>query len=275
LEYHPPNRNKRIALAYAYLAGVYIGYGMESEAREAARKAMSIDDQLPMAHDVLGHILLRYDYDFVGAEGEFKRALELDPNDTSAHESYSVLLTTLGRHEEALTEIQQAAEINPLSPGLYSSYGDTFFYARRYDEAITQFKESLELEANNIPARMGLAQVYQMKGSYAESVEERAKIAEIVVGRQAADFMREGFASGGWQGFLRAMTGNNQAPKAPPLIMAAFYAELGEKDQALAILNKLYENRALGSRLKVDPRFDSLRDDSRFQDLLRRRIFPQ
>ncbi len=261
------------ALAYAYLS---VSYGDEPlKAKEAALKAVSLDDQLPTAHDALGTILERFDYDYVGAEREFKRALELDPNNALALESYGLMLSSLGKHEEALAELRLAAEIDPLAPSLNTSYGSSLLRARRYDEAVAQYKKSLELNAYYIPAHYGLAVVYQIKGNYAESVEERAKIGEITDNPQAAAFVRESFANGGWQGFLRAMTGNPQAPKVPPYILATFYAELGEKDKAFAILNKLYEDHDFLGSIKVDPRFDSLHDDPRFQDLLRRVGLPQ
>jgi tetratricopeptide (TPR) repeat protein len=243
------------------------------KAREAALKAISLDDQLPTAHDSLGIILERFDYDYVGAEREFKRALELDPNNTSTLESYGLMLSNLGRHEEALAKLRLATEIDPL--GFNTSYGTTLRNARRYDEAVAQYKKSLDLDAYNSWAHLGLSIVYQMKGNYAESVEERAKMTERFFSPQAAAFVRESFANGGWQGFLRAMTSNPQAPKVPPYILATFYAELGEKDKAFAILNKLYEDHDFLGSIKVDPRFDSLHDDPRFQDLLRRVGLPQ
>ncbi len=261
------------ALAYAYLAAFYNYRNEPLKAKEAALKAISLDDQLPTAHEALGIILERFDY--VGAEREFKRALELDPNDASTRESYGLMLSNLGKHEEALAELRLAAEIDPLLSGLNTSYGDILFKARRYDEAIEQYKKSLELDTHYTWAHYGLAIAYQMKENYAESVEEHAKIAEITDNPQGAAFIRESFANGGWQGFLRAMTSNPQAPKVPPYILATFYAELGEKDKAIAILNKLYEDHDFLDPIKVDPRFDSLHDDPRFQDLLLRVGLPQ
>ena len=114
-----------------------------------------------------------------------------------------------------------------------------------------------------------------MKGNYAECIEERAKIREIAGSPQSAALIRESFANGGWQAFLRAMTSDSQAPKLLPYVLATFYAELGEKDKAFAILNKQYEDHGYLDTIKVEPRFDSLRDDPRFADLLRRMNFPQ
>ncbi len=268
------------AAAHAYLSARYANLAGANDfprretmlkAKEAALKAVALDDQLSTAHEALGFILLNSDYDFVAAEREFKRALELDPNDASGRETYGGLLYSLGRNEEAIAEMRQAAELNPLSPSVSSSLGYSLLYARRYAEAIAQFKKALELDAYYIASHNGLAIAYQMQRKYAESVEERAQVTELTVGKEGAAFIRENFANGGWQGCLRAMTENSQAHQAPPYTKATMYAELGEKDKAFAILNNLYEDRSTQLlRLKVDPRLDSLRDDARFADLLRR-----
>jgi len=116
-----------------------------------------------------------------------------------------------------------------------------------------------------------LSIVYQLQGNYAASVEAHAKMVEIAGDQEGARFVRESFAAGGWQGFLREMTRNSRAPEVRPLVKAAMYAELGEKDKALEALNRMYEERRAGLLgIKVDPRFDKLRSDPRFQDLLRR-----
>ena len=268
------------AAAYAYLGGVYVGLAGESNfplretvlmARENALKAIELDDQLSTAHEVYGVILFRYDYDFTAGERELKRSLELDPNDASAHETYGGILTSQGKHEEALAEMHRAAEINPLSASISASIGNSLLLARRYDDAIAQYNKALDLDAYFTVIYNGLAIAHQMKQNYSESVEARAKIAEIRGDPQGARFMRESFARGGWQGFLREMTGNVHAPQTPPYDKATLFVELGEKERALEILDKLFEDRA--SRivmLKVDPRFDSLRGDPRFTEIIKR-----
>ncbi len=125
-------------------------------------------------------------------------------------------------------------------------------------------------------AHLSLDLVYQIKGNYAESIEERAKVSELLGNPQEAGQIRESFAKGGWEGFLRYSTGDRRPAKQPAYATATFHAALGEKDKAFAELNKSYENREpLMIVLKVDPRLDPLRDDPRFQDLLRRVGFPQ
>jgi TolB-like protein/DNA-binding winged helix-turn-helix (wHTH) protein len=227
------------AAAYAYLAGGYSYLAGKQDfprdetvlkAKEYALKAISLDERLSTAHEVFGSLLQRYDFDFTAAEREYKRAIELDPNNASAYESYGGLLTNLGRHDEALAEARRAAEINPLSASISSSIGFALVLARRYDEGIAQLQKALELDAYFIQTHYALSIAYQMQRNYAESVEERAKITEILGDHQGARFIRDSFAAGGWRGFLKEMTENSRAPQAPPYIKATLYVELGEKE---------------------------------------------
>ncbi len=273
------------ALAYAGLAD---GYALLSnyqaappreampKAKEAARTALSLDNDLAEAHTSLGFILGVYDYDFAGAEAQFKLSIELNPNYAIAHLWYGNQLSTLGRFEEASAEVRQALEIDPLSLVINRMHGDRLLFAGKYDEAIAQFKRTLELDTNFAPAHVSLGIAYQLKGDYAESVEEYAKSQELNGKPENAALMRESFARSGWQGFLRAMTGTSRPANLPPEFSAAvFHAQLGEKEKAFDELNKAYENREFYLvLLKVDPRLDPLRDDPRFQDLLKKVGFP-
>src|SRR5215207_2061991 len=272
------------ALAYAGLADAYTllanaggpAHEIMPEARASALKAVSLDDHLAEAHASLGNTIIYYGYDFAEAEREHKRAIELNPNYATARHWYSELLMGLGRHEEALAEIRRALEIDPLSLLLNRQYGASLLFARRYDAAVAQMKKTVELDPNFAVGHSTLSVAYRMKGDYAESVEELARFQELVGGEQTAALMRESFARGGWRGFLRAMTGEPRPANLTPYNLATFHAELGEKDKAFVELNKSYQNReAILGLLNVDPRFDSLRDDPRFQDLLRRFRFTQ
>ena len=267
------------AVAYAGLADAYallVNAGAPARelmprAREAALKALSLDNDLAEAHASLAQILIYYDYNFVGAEREHQRAIQLNPNYASAHQWYSELLTALSRHEEAFAEMRRALEIDPFSLIINRQYGVSLLFARHYDEAIAQLKNTIEMDANFAPAHSTLSLAYQLKGNYAESVERLAKYEELSGNQQSAALARESFARGGWQGFLRAMTGERQPSNWTPYKVATFHAVLGEKDKAFAELNKSYqEHETILGLVKVDPRFDSLRADPRFAEVLRR-----
>jgi eukaryotic-like serine/threonine-protein kinase len=273
------------ALAYSGLAdsyGLLSSYGgatpreAMSKAREAALKALSLDDDLAEAHASLGLILHDYDYNFAGAEREYRRAIELNPNYASAHQFYCELLIELGRFEEGFAEIRRALEIDPLSLIVNRVYGARLFFARRYDESIVQLRKTIELDNGFAPAHSTLSTVYQVKANFAESVKEYAKAQELIGEQQNAQLARASFVNNGWQGFLRAMTGAHRPSNLTSSSLAALYAALGEKDKAFAELNTAYEKREPALvLLNVDSRFDALREDRRFQDLTRHVGLPQ
>jgi eukaryotic-like serine/threonine-protein kinase len=265
------------ALGYAGLADGYTQFSQFSnvpsrelmpKAKEAAEKALSLDDGLAEAHAALGLILFLYDYDFRKAEVEFKRAIELNPNYGSAHHFYARLLTALGRDVESFAEIRRALEIDPLALPFNWFYGHALYFARRYDEAIAQLKKTVELDAGFPGAHYWLARVHQANRNYASCVDEYAKALELEGSQQLAQSVKESFAKDGWKGFLRTSVQHVLSPSYNRVI---YYAELGEKDRAFTELNKLYENRApFVMYVRGDPRLDPLRDDSRFQDLLKK-----
>ena len=271
------------ALAYAGLADAY-GQPREGlpprermpKAREAALKALSLDGRLAEAHTALGQILTRYDYDFAGGEREFQLAIELNPRYATAHQRYGELLTYQGRFAEASAEYSWALELEPLSLAINQTYGESLVLARRYDEAIMQLQKTLELEPDfSLPFNF-LSIAYQMTGKQAESVEARARVLEGEGDQQSATLVRESYAKGGWQAYLQFMCGERRPATLAFFILATYQAALGERDNAFAALDKSYENREFPFRLlKVDPRLDPLRDDPRYQELLRKVGFPQ
>jgi len=263
-----------LADAYALPEGGTLGE-RTPKARDAALKALSLDNDLAEAHTALGHILTRYDLDYAGAERELRRAIELNPNYVYAHHRYSELLSFLGRHDESSAEIKRALEIEPLCLICNTSSGYGMLFARKYDDAIVQFKKTLELDANFITAHRGLVWAYWVTGNHAASVEERAKVSEIDGDNQRAAGLRESFVNGGWEGYLRYSMGD-QSPAAAAYSLAFFHAALGEKDKAVTELNRSLENRDYFiCAIKVDPRLDPLRDDPRFKELLRKVGFPE
>ena len=225
------------ALGYAGLADAYAlrsnyraapPHETMPKAKDAALKALSLDNNLAEAHTALGLILHIYDYDFAGAEREHLRAIELNPNYATAHHFYGIVLSHLGRHEESLAQLERALEIDPFSLVITRAYGERLIFARRYDDAITQLKKTLELDADSELAHFGLAIAYQTKGNYAEAVEEYAKYQEQIGEPQTAAIMRESYSKSGWQGFLRMITEKRIRFNSPLDNLATFYAALGE-----------------------------------------------
>ena len=275
------------ALAYAGLADTYallssFGFMRPDEAvpkaREFANRALTLDDSLAEPHTTLGYELLQYEYDFAGAEREFKRSIELNPNYATAHQWYSEMLTDLGRFDEALAEIRRGLEIEPLSLPINWDYGRFLYMSRRYDESLAQHKKTIELDPSFARAHRTIAEIYRIRGDYANAVEERAKFFDLIGQSQNAALIRATFARGGWLGFLRLVTAENSPLKDSNnnWVVAKAYLDLGQKDKAFAELNKAYENR-LSSLcwLKVEPQLDSLRSDPRYQQLLQKMGFPQ
>lgn len=276
----------KYALAYAGLADSYallstFGFMPPTEgvprAREFANRALSLDDGMAEPHTTLAYLTISYDYDFAGAEREYKRALELNPNYATAHQWYAELLTNAGRFDEAFAEYRRALELEPLSLPINWDLGRSLYMSRRYDESLAQHKKTIELDPGFARAHRTLAEVYRVKGDYANAVEERAKVLDLMGQPENAALIRATFAKDGWVGFLRLVTAENSSLKDinNNWVRAKAYVDLGDKDKAFAELNKAYEKR-LSSLcwLKVEPQLDPLRSDPRYQDLLRRMGFP-
>src|SRR5258706_9415406 len=263
---------------YALLA--YYGGAPAQEAlpkaREAALKALSMDDNLAESHNALGFVLVLYDYDYVGSERQYRRVIELNPNYALAHQNLGVMLNRIGRHEEGMAEIRRALEIEPLSIVINRLYGDALFCSKRYDDALAQLKKTLELDPAFPTTHLSLSGLYQLTGKYTESVESYATYQDLSGRPQTAKLARESFAARGWQGYLKEMTGTQRPIGVSPFIAATFLVQLGEKDKAFAELDKALDNREyLLLYIKIDPRLDPLRDDPRLNELIRRMRFPE
>jgi eukaryotic-like serine/threonine-protein kinase len=273
--------DRNYALAYAGLSNAYsnlaenagVAPGARTKAQDAARTAISLDDNLAEAHAALAHIV-KSDYDFAGAEREYKRALELNPNYATAHQWYGNLLSLLGRHEESLAELRRALDLDPFSPIINKNYGDSLRQARRNDESIEQLKKTIELNPNLPQAHLSLHEAYMATGKYAECVEEFAKYQELLGQAQAAALVRESHKRNGWPGFLRLMTSEPAPIKMWVNELAVYYAARGEKEKAFNLLEKAYHERRL-LWLKVETLLDPLRDDPRFHELVRKVGFPE
>jgi TolB-like protein/Tfp pilus assembly protein PilF len=245
------------------------------KAKTAALRALQIDDQLGEAHTSLALIKVLYEWDWAGAEREYKRAIELDPNYATAHDWYALYLGAMGRFDEAVIESRKAQELDPLSPIIYASAGWIFYNARQYDRAIEQQNKALEIDPNFAIAHSRLGQTYDQKGMYKEAVEEFLK-AQTLLGDKQEEIaaLRQAFTISGIRGFRQKQLDLvlERSKRQPVLssFIAGLYARLGERELAFQWLEKAYEERDPVFLLKVDPRWDGLRSDPRFADLIRR-----
>ena len=279
----------KYALAYAGLADCYDllpSYGVLSplqaypEARTAATKALAIDDTIAEAHAALARIKANFDWDWPGAQAEFKRAIELNPDYSSAHYFYALnYLVPMGKLDEAAAELLRARELERFSPIINTNLGVIFYYQGKYDQAIAQYRKALELDERFVTARLRLMDVYLATDRYDEALAEHEKTVEPV-GTENPTYLKqskEAFEQSGPQGYWRTRLDQakekieRKAEYVPPTSVAAFAARAGDKEQAFEWLEKAYEERDEGlTRLKLDPRYKSLREDPRYAELLRR-----
>lgn len=283
------DQDPNYALAYTGLADSYAlltAYTAEQsdvvmpKAKAAALKALELDGRLAEAHASLGQIAAYYDYDFPAAEREYRRALELNPNYATAHQWLAEHLATMKRFDESLAEIRRALELDPLSIIINRIYADILVDARRFDEAIAQFHKTIELDPNFATAHFFLGRAYEAQGMYDKAVAEYSKSAALTgfPPDQLAK-MNEAFATAGWRGYVQAVLDyalNDRNTKTPPFVMAGYYTRLGQKEEAIAWLQKGYEQRDFRmTMLSVDFGFDPIRSDPRFVDLVRKIGLPE
>lgn len=273
------------ALAYAELGFAYISYSglppgrryteVFPKAKETVAKALELDDSLAEAHTVQGQ-LKTLDWDWAGAERSFRRGIELNPNSAFAHSGYAYYLIAMKRFAEAVAESKRAVELEPTSVFYNRTMAVNLYFARRYDETIEQSLKTLELDPIMPTAYAWLAKAYQQKGLYDQAIEAYMKDGPYVsLGPDAAAELRDAYAASGWKGFWRKALyfKVNQAKKGDVYWygLAEINAQLGDKDQVFAALEKSYEEREHNVRFVVaDPLWDDLRSDPRYSNLVRR-----
>ncbi len=244
------------------------------QAKAALAKAMEIDPELPEAHAISGMIAATYDWNWAEAEREFKLSFELDPSLALTHYRYAwTYLSPMGRHDEAIAEMERAMEIEPLSLIQGANFAGVYMYARQFDRAVEQAKKTCDLDSTFFGAQTWLCHTYDAKGMYAESLT----ISEKTIGStfQLLAPMAYAYAKTGrrreaeevikrWKELEKTQYINNYW-------LATAYAGLGEKDLAFAELEKSYHARDwFLPRIKTDSFMDPLRDDPRFADLVKR-----
>jgi TolB-like protein/Tfp pilus assembly protein PilF len=265
-----------LADSYSMLAfwGLAAPHEVSPKGKTAADKAMEMDENLGEGHAARGWVQFAYDWNWTGAEKKLQRAIELNPGYATAHQWYSHLLTYQGRHEEAFSEVQRTLEFDPLSLVMNSSSAFIYLFARDFDAATERARKTIELDQHFAPSYLWLGQALEQKALFPEAIQafERG-----LVHSERAPFMRAAL------GHAYAASGNRSAALAilkeleelslrryvSPYYFAVLSAGLGETENALTWLEHALEDRSTWlTWLKVDPRFDALREQARFQALL-------
>jgi TolB-like protein/DNA-binding winged helix-turn-helix (wHTH) protein/Flp pilus assembly protein TadD len=277
------------ALAYAGIAESYftlsVGGSMPPReafprAKEAAKKSLDIDPLLAEGHHNLAVARFFYDWDWSGAERDFKRAIEINPNYALAHEMYAHLLSNLGRHEEALAESSRSLELNPLSLISNALRGQMLFFAGRYDDAVAHLQMAINIEPDFWISHLILGKVYERKKTYAQAIAEFQRASQLAGAPEPTSLLGYTYAVSGKPAEARRLLDDLKQMSArqyvAPKHIALVYAGLREKDEMFSWLERAYEERDISlAFIKVEPRWGEYRADPRFVDLLRRVGFTQ
>ena len=281
-------KDPNFALAYAGLADTYDLLGgpeaggdmppneVLPKAKAAALKALEIDESLAEPHASLAHVKFFYDRDFSAAEREYRRAIELNPKYALAHHWYAIYLNTLGRQQEALSEMNRAVELDPFSLAANSWLGRILVSAGQPDQAIEQLRKTIEMDPSFVLAHQRLGTIYEDKGMYEDAISEFNQVLKLTnggplgVGSLAHAYALAGKRAEAQKSLDQLLEMSKQRYVSPTLIAMVCIA-LGDKDKAFAWLAEGEKAHDLYiMRLKIDSRFDSLRNDPRFAELVRR-----
>lgn len=279
-------RDPKYALAYSGLADSYNYLGnfvlMPSreaapKARTAATTALELDDTLAEAHTSLAYVKMNYDWNWAEAGREYQRAIALNPGYAKAHSLYAWWLASQGRFEEALVEIRRALSLDPLSVNENYHVGWHLYTARRYDQAIDQLRETVQMDPLFPMAHRVLGQAYEQRKMYKDALAEARQATRLTEGAPPTEAeLAYAYAVSGKPNEAIKTLGELKALSKRKYVswydVAAVYAGLGEKDQALQCLERAFEERdgRLAGHVKVDQRFDGLRSDLHFQNLIQR-----
>ncbi len=281
------------ALAYTGLSEYYgfMGYSGEISPKEAwppmeaaAQRAAQLDPELPAAHRELAAVSLIAKWDWVTAEREIRRSIELDPNDAESHFAYSMLLRTMHRFDDALREAKRAEELDPLSPGWKSNTALVHYYARHFDAAEEQYRQLTHSDPDLPGPHLGLSNIYSRTGKESEAMLELQKGLALQGADELAAALPRVYASSGFHAAkefavreqLKILTDASTRGYISPVAFATNYALLNDKDKAFEWLEKAFEEHTPGLLdLDLDPDYDNLRSDPRFRDLARRMNLPQ
>ena len=257
-----------------------------AKARGYAQRALETDPELGEAHTTLANIRHWDDWDWETAEKGYKKAIELSPNYSTAHHWYGESLVAEGRFDEGFIELNRGLELDPLSLAISSDLGIAHYYARQFDSAIAELKKAVEVDPDFFRTHLYLAKVYEERGMFEESLAELEKGVILQYGNseqlaQGKKRVLTALKASGAQGYWREildfkLTEAKLAGTAPePIETAKLYARLGDRDKATEYLEKALKERKTDLLfLRVSPEWDGIRDDARFQGIVRRVSLP-
>ena len=251
------------------------------KAKAAAAKALELDNASSEAHLSLALVRTYYDWDWNGADAEFRRAIELNPSYAEAHHFYSHYFVSLGRFQESLAESKRALELDPVSPDLIWHLGWHYLYARQYDPAIEQLNRGVKLAPNSVQAHIYLGMAFEQKRMLPEAIAEYERVRILAPGTPfgLAELGHAYAISGDKNKAREILQQLDEIAKrryVSAWYRAVIYAGLGEKEQAFRSLETAFQEHSVGlAILKVEPQLDPLRSDPRFVELLRKVGLPQ
>jgi tetratricopeptide (TPR) repeat protein len=234
---------------------------------------LELDPQIAEALVSTGRIRFSYDWDWTGAENDFGRALELDPNSLDAHFFQGTLFMALGRFPESIAHIEKAEQLDPLSPTVQSAFGRILYRARRFDEAILHLNQAIELDPQSSSYHR-LADVFEEMGRYAEAIALHEKADKLLGRPGGGPSIARIYARMGKRDEARRILDRHRTIKLPWFEPATAYAALGDHDEAFRLLFGMLEERDSLNYVRTDPRLERLHSDPRWQVLLRRMNFP-
>jgi TolB-like protein/DNA-binding winged helix-turn-helix (wHTH) protein/Tfp pilus assembly protein PilF len=282
------DRDPNYAAPYSGLADCYVLFGssfdvggqapneVQPKAKATALKALELDNSLADAHNSIAYVKLTYDWDWPGAEAEFKRSLALNPGYAHGHHWYAHLLLSSGRTEEALAESNRALELDPVSPIINLHLGWHYLYTKQYDRAIEQLAKTLELDPDYALAHWYLGLAYEQKKMYPDALREMGRAKDLLPKNLAVlcDIAHVYAVSGDASSARRTIALLKEESKrryVNQYELALTYIGLGQNDQAYSSLEQGFgEHSDMLVYLKVDPRLDTIRSEPRFRDLMHR-----
>jgi TolB-like protein/DNA-binding winged helix-turn-helix (wHTH) protein len=274
------HEDQNYALAYAGLADSYAlldDWGETAprdsfpKARAAAQKAIALDDSLAEAHVSLAIVREAYDWDWISAEQEFKRAIELNPNYATAHQWYGLFLASLARFSEAESEVRRAQRLDPLSPIVNMALPEVYTWERRDDDAIAEYQKVIALDPSFPGAHSNLAYLYERKHMYPEALESMRVYGNLAGEPEFIRKLQKAYSAFGYAALTREELKKDLQDRANgkyrnPTGIASFYASLGDETHAFEWLQKAYEEHSSGMQyLAVDPQFDAIHSNPRYK----------